>query len=133
MTERHSVWGTISDPDGRPVGTADVFWVDAAHAGKATVGLFDAHRVAQADVHGRFWAPGLPAGPGILVPDFQRICVVGDQFQIAHGTSVALPMDKEPALTFPHRRTEFGRVAGVVTDDVDGRPATRTPVAVSRR
>ncbi len=52
MTDRHSVWGRVTDPDGTPVGTAEVFWVEPTDA--ETVGLFDVHKVAQADIEGRF-------------------------------------------------------------------------------
>ncbi len=127
---RHSVWGRVEDADGRAVPTAEIFWVDAARADEATVGLFDVHKVAQADRDGRFWAPGLPEGAGLLLPDFERLGVVGDQVTIGHASRVELPTDEEPVLVFPHRRTDYGRIAGVVTDEVDGRPASRLPVAL---
>lgn len=126
--DRHSVWGRVVDAGGGPVPTAEVFWVAATDA--ETVGLFDVHKVAQADADGRFWAPGLPPGPCLLVADFQRLGVVGDQVRVAHGTRLSIPYEGEPVLVFPHRRTDFGRIVGTVTDAIDGRPASRLPVAL---
>ena len=128
--QRHSVWGRVTDPGGAVV-PAEVFWVHAEHAGKETVGLFDVHKVAHADNEGRFWAPDLPAGPCLLVPDVHRLHVVGDQVRIAHGTPITLPTTQEEvALTFPRRRTEFGSIYGVVLDQADRRPGAHLAVAL---
>ena len=127
---RHSVWGRVTDPGGDIV-PAEVFWVHAEHAGKDTVGLFDIHKVAHADNDGRFWAPDLPAGPCILVADFQRLHVTGDRVRIGHGTRLTLPTTQEEvALAFPRRRTDFGSIYGVVRDQVDLRPGGRLAVAL---
>jgi 5-hydroxyisourate hydrolase-like protein (transthyretin family) len=110
---------------------AEVFWVHGEHAGRENVGLFDVHKVAQADLHGRFWAPELPSGDCVLIPDFQRLHLVHDQMRIAHGARLTLPCGgDEVTLLFPRRRTEFGSIHGVVRSKCDGKPGARLHVAL---
>ncbi len=55
-----------------------------------------------------------------------------NQVRVGHGARLDLPVgDDEVHLVFPHRRLELGRIAGVVTDKIDGRPGSRLPVTLS--
>lgn len=134
---RHSVWGRVVDPAGGAVPHAEVFWVDAGHAGAETVSRFDVHKVAQADAAGRFWAPDLPPGPAMLLADYARLRIDGELVRTSSALPITLPLPAAPdggndevSLCFPHLRTEFGSIHAVIKDVVDGRPASRLPVAL---
>jgi len=129
---RHSVWGRVVDALGGAVSRAEVFWVGAQHAGQTAVDLLHAHKVAQCDSDGRFWAPDLPQGDCLLVPDFQRMNLDGDRLGLAAGTPLTVPLagDDLVPLLFPFRRTDYGTMDGVVEDEVDGRPDAHVHVAL---
>lgn len=119
----HSVWGRVIDANGNPVPRAEVYWVAAEHGGRETVELYETHWVALADADGRFWAPGLPSGPGLLVPDLQRTAVAGDKVRIGDAMRVTLPLPEgELVVPFPHMPNSFAAIRGRLQDQVDGSP-----------
>ncbi len=129
---RHSVFGRVVASDGQALPEAEVFWVDAAHAGEASVDLIDVHKVAHADREGRFWAPQLPEGTHYLLADFRRLGVDGDQVDIAHAQAVTVPLadDEEVTLRFPFERREFGSIHVVVRHEGTHRPGSRLPIGL---
>ncbi|MCE9635790.1 MAG: hypothetical protein K8T90_08805 [Planctomycetes bacterium] len=122
---RHSIWGRVVDANGKGVPRAEVYWVAARHAGKESVELFETHWVALADAEGRFWAPGLPSGRCLLVPDFQRIAVAGDKVRLDHAMPVTLPLPEgELVVPLPYSGASFVVIRGRVYDEAD-----RSPIA----
>jgi hypothetical protein len=130
---RLSLWGRVVDGGGTPLPGAELFWVDDEHARGATAALLHVHKVGQADAEGRFWASGLPEGPGVLVPDFQRIGVGEDQVRLDRGTRLTLPMAEgsdDLVLRFPVTPKDFARILGTVYDTVDGTPVAGHPLVL---
>jgi hypothetical protein len=116
----HSVWGRVVDATGKGVPAAEVYWVAAEHAGRQSVELHETHWVALADADGRFWAPGLPAGSCLLVPDFKRVGIAGDRVSLAHATPVTMPLPEgEFVLPLPFSAQTFAMVTGHIYDETD--------------
>jgi hypothetical protein len=113
----------VVDARGTPLPDAEIFWVDEEHARRETADLLHVHKVGQADPEGRFWAAGLPDGPGLLVPDYQRIGVTEDRVRLDRGTRMTLPMPEgadDIVVEFPVTAQSFGRILGTVYDSEDG-------------
>jgi len=122
---RLSLWGRVVDAGGTPLAGAELFWVDEEHARGETAAMLHVHKVGQADQEGRFWASGLPEGPGVLVPDFQRIGVGEYQVRLDRGTRLTLPMAEgadDIVLRFPVTPQDFARILGVVFDNESKAP-----------
>lgn len=119
----HSVWGRVLDANGKPVPGAEIYWIAAEHAGRESVDLHATHWVARADADGRFWAPGLPSGPCLLLPDFQRIAVAGDTVRLEHALRVTLPLPEgEIVVPLPYSGISFVTIRGRVYDEADKSP-----------
>lgn len=60
--------------------------MDEEHATGETTYLLHVHKAGEADAEGRYWAEGLPEGPGMLVPGFRREGVSSFRFRIDRRT-----------------------------------------------
>ena len=130
---RISLWGRVLDGNGNPLPGAELFWVDEEHATGETTDLLHVHKVGEADAEGRFWAAGLPEGPGLLVPDFRRVGVANFRFRLDRGTRLRLPMAEgaeDIVLRFPATPAHFTAVRGEIRDGADGAPVAGHPIGI---
>lgn len=131
VSTRHSVWGRVIDANDKGVPGAEVYWVGAQHAGAESVPLHETHWVALADAEGRFWAPGLPPGLCLLVPDFKRVGVAGDRVSLVHAMRVELPLPEgELIVRLPFSNRTFAMVKGRVYDETDKTPTAGQLLAI---
>ena len=136
MTDTGStIWGCVLDTREHPLPGAEIFWVAPEHEGAESVSLLDVHRVAVTDEEGRFWAPDVPRGRCLLLPDFQRIGVVDDRVDVRHAAPVEppLPEGTEVTLRFPFAPGSFGRVLGRLSDQETSLPVSGYLVGLIQR